>query len=182
MEGNVDDVAKRLRTAVANAFPAIDFQTLVTPGEDDPDGVEGVEDSLDLRKNLQGRAWTQIPDGVVDRQCGGLVLLTPEAFAAFLPAWLTKSLDYLKSENEVREYTVYAFCRFRNNEQPELTALLDERYLQRLRQLTPAQVTVVRDFLSLIKTHEPCSDLRQAAADAIAEIAMIGLDKGPGLP
>jgi hypothetical protein len=33
-------------------------------------------------------------------------------------------------------------------------------------------LTVVRDFVSLIKTPEPCSYLRQAAADAMTEIAM----------
>jgi hypothetical protein len=74
-----------------------------------------------------GYSSTNYPDGIV--------LLTHEAFAAFLPAWLTCAL----TNNAVREFMVYTFS-------PELHKT-SERMDSRIRLLTFPQKKALRAFL-----------------------------------
>ncbi|HEX3747060.1 MAG TPA: DUF6714 family protein [Bryobacteraceae bacterium] len=173
MENDRSSAATDLRAAITLAFPPVLFPGAVTPADEEK-WAEELDEDLDLRDSLRGRSWPQVTSELIDRHAGGLALLTPEAFAAFLPAWLTRSLDQPSLENDVREFTVYTFCRFRQNEEPELTRVMDEHYSRRLRQLTAVQLAVVKEFLNWVGAQEP-RDLREDVVEALAEISMQGL-------
>ena len=163
--GRVDnerDVAvAALQQAITLAFPPTVFQGLVTSA-DNEEWAEEIDDDLDLRDNLQSHTWNEIAVEVIDRQAGGLPLLTPEAFAAFIPAWLMRSLDGFSGENEVREFTVYEFCRC--DAHPAL------REYQRIRHalLNQVQRKAVVDFLVLVSRHEHNRYLRRSADEALS--------------
>jgi len=53
--------------------------------------------------------WTEVPRNLLFRHPDGYVLLTDQAFVAFLPAWLMCSLEGMDEENEVRNFLAYAF-------------------------------------------------------------------------
>jgi hypothetical protein len=156
--------------AIQAAFPPTVFQGAVTPA-DEEQWAEEIDDDLDLRDNLRGRTWKEVPDEIIDRQAGGLPLLTPEAFAAFLPAWLVRSLDRLDAENEVREFTVYQFCRLGRPSEPQELALLDAHTLARFDQLNTAQVTVLCEFLSLAGMRERDRYIRESAQEALLNVS-----------
>jgi hypothetical protein len=174
VEVEKDAAVTLLRHAIATAFPsAVLFQGAVTPA-DDEQWAEEIDEDLDLRDNLKGRAWKDVPDEIIDRNAGGLPLLTPAAFAAFLPAWLMRSLDRLDDENEVRELTVYQFCR---SGSPSLAqpaqSYLEAYQLTRFKELSAAQLIVVREFLSLVSTHEHSGYLREKAQEALLNLEAV---------
>jgi hypothetical protein len=58
-------------------------------------------------RSLKHLSWDNISDEVMDVQFGSPPLLTTEAFQAFLPAWLLRSLAGLDLEqHKVRECTL----------------------------------------------------------------------------
>jgi hypothetical protein len=160
VDNEPDLAVAALRQAITLAFPPAVFLGVVTPA-DNEDWAEEIDDDLDLRDNLGSRAWNELAAQFIDRQAGGLPLLTPEAFAAFLPAWLMRSLDGLSGDNKVREFTVYEFCR--TDGHPAL------REHQRIRHATLnlEQRRAVADFLVLVSRHERSRFLRVSADEAL---------------
>jgi len=150
-----------LRKAITLAFPPTVLRGLVTPA-DNEECAEEIDDNLDLRDHLQSRSWNELSAQIIDRQAGGLPVLTPDAFAAFLPAWLMRSLDGFGGDNEVREFTVYELCR--SDAHP---ALLN---YQRIRHalLNREQRKAVVDFLILVSKHEHDRSLRCSADEALS--------------
>ena len=163
MDNEPDLAVAALRQAITLAFPPTAFQGPVTPA-DNEGWAEEIDDDLDLRDNLRGRAWNELAAQLIDRQAGGLPLLTPEAFAAFLPAWLMRSLDGLSGDNEVREFTVYAFCR------SDTHPALQEHHRIRLAMLNREQRKTVTDFLILVSRHEGNRFLRVSADEALLSL------------
>ena len=124
-----------------------------------------MDDSFELAEKLKGKAWTSVPAEFIDLHHGDLPLLTPGAFAAFVPAWINRALDDLDDENEVRDFTVYCFSPT-ENEHPVLAAVRRER----IRYMTVAQTDVVRNFLILVIGRERSRYVREWAAKALAAV------------
>lgn len=51
-----------------------------------------------LRSKLQGSSWTLLTTQFVDENADVLPLLTPEAYTAYLPAWLLRAIEDPDSE------------------------------------------------------------------------------------
>src|SRR4051812_44377752 len=47
---------------------------------------------LSIRQELRGRTWSEIPAEFMNANCNILSLLSPEAYAAFLAAWLRQGV------------------------------------------------------------------------------------------
>jgi len=168
MEQEREVAVAALRGAIQSAFPVNVFQDAVTP-VDGEQWAEEIDDELDLRDNLRGRAWNEVPVEVIDRQAGGLPLLAKEAFKVFLPAWLVRSLDNLDGENKVREFTIYEFLPFegRTANQPALDAWLDAENRAKHDLLSVKQRQVVREFLLLASRHDRNRYIRTDAQTAL---------------
>jgi hypothetical protein len=106
-------------------------------------------------------SWDKISDEVMDVQFGSLPLLTTEAFQAFLPAWLLRSLAGLDlEEHKVREWTLGQLTVYHEGEsedEEDLTRAID-RVRSRADALTRDQVESVRDFLELMREKAAVSD------------------------
>jgi hypothetical protein len=60
---------------------------------------------------LRHKSWHEIDDETMDVQFGSLPLLASDAFWAFLPAWLMRSLYALDADqHNIREWTLYALA------------------------------------------------------------------------
>jgi hypothetical protein len=96
--------AETVRAQIRSAFPNIVYSGPVTPA----DGKTGEDyDELEaLYNELHGKAWLEISAPFIRGNAHGLVLLTVEAFTAYLPAWLIEGM----SDPQVGEVMVYTFC------------------------------------------------------------------------
>jgi hypothetical protein len=97
----------------------------------------------------------------VDVQFGSLSVLSSDAFVAFLPAWLLRSLNSLDTDQQkIREWTLYALAFSHDdefdddNELPGKTNRLRRRY----ETPTPEQVGSIEHFLLLIRDHARLSE------------------------
>lgn len=50
------------------------------------------EECLSLREHLAHRTWSEVSDEFAEQYCGSLPLLSPDAYNAYLPAWLWTAL------------------------------------------------------------------------------------------
>jgi hypothetical protein len=154
-----------LRKQIAKAFPAEPFLGDITP-DDGHKWCEELDDALDLAVNLKGKTWSAVPRDFVDRHAGGLSLLNPHAFAAFLPAWLDRALIDIHNESDVRNLVVFCFAPAQN-ERPWLKSFRHSRLLC----LDAEQIRVVRGFLTFISNTDPSSFMREQAQDAVSSLA-----------
>ena len=141
-----------LRDSIRSAFPSEPYTGKVTVSDDaltDPDMAAEKE----LHDALQGRRWTDVPTHLSRRAWDTFVLLTDEAYPAFLAAWLMYSLEDMDGENEVRESLVYSF-----------------QTMRQFRVLDADQRVVVRSVLSEVKERAPSKSVRDHAAEAVALI------------
>jgi|ERR1700690_1203309 len=142
-----------LRESIRRSFPAESYKGRVTPnddGLDDPD----LDEDRDLYEALNGRKWTEVPTRLLQAESSGYELLTDEAFTAFLPAWLMRSLEDMDAENEVRNFVVYSFSAT----------------MRRFSVLNPEQQLTVRSILEQFTERGTCTYVRNLAAEAIALI------------
>jgi hypothetical protein len=106
--------------SIRRSFPAMRYTGDVTQYDaklDDSDfydiksdsDVPDFWDEKELRDAFKGRCWTDVSPELLYRHPDGYVLLTDQAFVAFLPAWLMCSLEGMDEENEVRNFLAYAF-------------------------------------------------------------------------
>ena len=106
--------------SIRRSFPVVRYTGDVTQFDarlDDPDfydvkpdpDLADFWDEKELRDAFKGRGWTEVPRNLLFRHPDGYVLLTDQAFVAFLPAWLMCSLEGMDEENEVRNFLAYAF-------------------------------------------------------------------------
>src|ERR1700730_2045732 len=93
--------AQQLRDQIRLAFPATQFYGPITSCD--------CEECTDIREELRHKRWDEISIAFLDRTCSP-TLLTPEAFNAFLPAYLLRALDDLSEYSVVVEFTVYSLC------------------------------------------------------------------------
>ncbi|HSE50453.1 MAG TPA: hypothetical protein VLA96_14700 [Terriglobales bacterium] len=156
-----------LRDSIRRSFPAEAYTGRITR-YDDADNPE-MDDEKELYKALSGRKWTEVPKELLRSQPDGYELLTEEAFAAFLAAWLMDSLENIDGENEVRNFLVYAFSP-REGLIPDMTGFK----IQRLRCLSPEQRQTLRLLLSEFVERERSSYQKKLASAAVALIDGLG--------
>jgi hypothetical protein len=142
-----------LRDNIIAAFPQSVFSGAIT-------GVDGrTDEELDeeqaLYNALHGRKWSDIEGSFVSSYPDGISLLTDQAFAAFLPAWLVAALD----NDNVRELLVYFFS--------PSTHQTSERRERRIQQLTLPQKKVLQAFLGYCFEVEASEFVKEHARSAV---------------
>ena len=132
MPGSVASLQEQIRTT----FPPGRFV--------DPVPDCSFDECTDIRQALQFTSWDQVDPAFIDINCEP-VFLTPEAFRAFLPAYLLRALDDVTGKTTVLEFTVYSVCPAETRDSPRLHA--------RARLISPAQVCAIRAFLLYAAEH-----------------------------
>ena len=157
-----------LRKLIRHAFPAEAYTGRITPCDDELDDPD-LDDEKDLYEALKGRRWTDLPQRFLDNQPDGYVLLIDEAFGAFLPAWLIRSLENIDGENEVRDFVVYTFSP-KHDMVPDTTDFI----LHRLRTLSPEQRHVLHSLFVEFAERDPSAFQRKLASEAITLLDTLG--------
>lgn len=158
--------AEQLHQQIRSAFPAATFLGSVTSGCK-------CDECAELAQSLRHKSWDAIDDETMDLQFGSLPLLSSEAFSAFLPAWLVRSLDSLDADQQkFREWTLYALALYHDGEYddaddlPEKTDKLRWQY----ETLTPEQVRVVEQLLTLIRDQARITDWDRESIDRVLHL------------
>jgi len=130
------------------------------------------DECSEIREELRNKRWDELPPSFLDRTASTL-LLTIEAVHAFLPAYLLRALDDLISSRIVQEFTVYSLCPPYPDEDNQ--RVWRERRMCKLLEITqlmnPAQVQVIRAFLTFIQEHAEDGEWFQPIiADALENI------------
>ena len=163
-----DEWIAALRESIRRAFPEEKYTGRITHYDDKLDDPELDEEKY-LYEGLKGKRWTEVPQQLLDSRPDGYALLTDEAFIAYLAAWLTRSLENIDSENEVRDFVVYAFSP-KHDMVPDTT----DRVLHRLRALDPEQRETLRSLLAEFAERDPSAFQRTLASDAVVLIGTLG--------
>jgi hypothetical protein len=150
---NESEAVLALRLQITRAFPDFTFNGPIT-------GVDGLmNEELDeeraLYAALRDKKWSEVPTSVIDNNPDGVVLLTVEAFAAFLPAWLDCALTHEK----VRELMVYVFS-------PDVHKST-ERTDKRIGHLTSQQKETLLAFLTYCLEVESSKFVKERARSAV---------------
>ncbi len=153
-----DDRIRGLRESIRRFFPAQPYKGKVTDHDGEfPDHFDEetaiLDDEKELYEALRGKAWTAVPNEIFQHQPSGYGLLTDEAFAAFLAAWLMRSLDNMDAENEVRDFVVYS-----------------SQTMRRFRVLNPEQQLTVRSLLVEFAERGTSKFVADLAKEAVALI------------
>jgi hypothetical protein len=133
--------AQHLRDQIRQAFPATPF--------DGPITICDCDECTDFRKEFRHKRWDEISNAFLDFTCSP-VLLTPEAFTAFLPAYMLRALDDLSPQAVVAELTIYSLCPNyleENGEESSSNEYKMNRLLQSAELMAPEQIQAIREFL-----------------------------------
>ncbi len=157
-----------LRESIRRAFPEEPYTGKVTPNdrEWEPEFNERnaiLDDDKAVYEALRGRRWTDVSESLFKQQPSALSLLTDEAFLAFLPAWLDRSLMNPDEENETRDFLVYEFSP-QGDMVPDLTSFK----LHRIHLLSAEQRGTVRSILSEFTRRGTSPFVADLAAKAVA--------------
>jgi hypothetical protein len=163
--GGSNEQISRLRESIRRAFPAETYVGNVTQYDDElsselREDQAILDEEQDLFRALKGRKWTEVPKELLENLPSGYGLLSGEAFVAFLPAWLSRALDDMDVENEVRNFLVYGFDTM--------------TILGQLRLLSPEQRSVVRSLLVEFCERGTAPFVRALAVKALALIDKLG--------
>jgi hypothetical protein len=132
------DALGQLREQIRQAFPATPYFGPITPCD--------CEECRGIREGLRHKRWDELSTAFLDNTCSP-VLLGPEAFAVFLPAYMMRGLDDYGST--VLELTIYSICPGDlDGEDPDHGV---HRLLKRVRLMQPAQIQAVRAFLKFVE-------------------------------
>jgi|SRR5579885_1338190 len=161
--GEVDEHISRLRESIRRAFPAETYVGKVTRYDEEvsselTEDQNMLDEDQHLFRALKGRKWTEIPDQLIEKLPSGYGLLSDEAFGAFLAAWLWRSLDNMDSENEVRNFLVYALSST----------------VSQLRLLSLEQRSVVRSLLIEFSKRGTAPFVKTLAVQAVALTDKLG--------
>lgn len=97
-------IQSSLRARIDAAFPDLYYSGAVTPVDARLNQqIEELDEERALFNALKNKKWSDIPESIVLEHPNGHSLLTEDAFAAFIPAWLCVAL----ANGEVRELMIY---------------------------------------------------------------------------
>ena len=145
------------RDRLVQTFPPRPFCGLVSTHDECDDGIE-------LRRELPGKRWDEVPGTFIDDNSLSLPLLKERALVAFLPAWLLRSMEKFDRDNLVLEFTAYFLCAGFSSEHWD-----DERLTKLVEPFDIAQRTLVGDFLQAI--------LEKSDLDCYHDYAAFGLTR-----
>ena len=129
-----------LKTKILQAFAGAEC-----PPEDQI-ALHECEECAELRAAFAGIRWDAMEDALVEAHENSLPLLSPEAFAYFLPAFMLYAVDHLTWRDSPSEYTVYAVGPDRPQNEDRA-----DWYRERFKALTREQAEVVDEFLALVE-------------------------------
>jgi len=163
-----------LRESIRRAFPADAYIGTVTRYDHElsselRENQAILDEDQDLFRALKGRRWTEVSKQLLEKMPDGYELLSDEAFAVFLPAWLCRALDDIDGQNEVRNFVVYAFSP-KHDMVPDMT----DHTLHRLQLLNSEQRRVVRSLLVEFTERGTPPLVRALAAKGVALIDTLG--------
>jgi hypothetical protein len=131
----------RIRDQIRGAFPSTQYHGPITACDWD--------ECKEIREALWHKRWDEVPTSLIDLACSP-TLLTPEAFRAFLPAYMLRALDNLMDERVVLEFTVYSLCPDPEPDNEIAREVKVTRLGERAKLMTPAQVEAIRSFLAFV--------------------------------
>ncbi len=132
--------ADEIKDRIRGAFPAVAFNGVVTDCN--------CEECTDIRLALEEKRWDEVPREFIDFTCSP-ALLTPEAFCAFLAAYMLRALDLVsQSDGNVVEFTVYSLIPGNDQEPYEVCKV--EWRLRLARLMNAEQIQAVRRFLLFV--------------------------------
>jgi hypothetical protein len=178
--GFEDERVRALRDAILNSFPGVAVEGKITncdgawlPRLTRENAIH--EDDKLVYEALTGRTWSDIPKQFLREEPDGFVLLTDEAFVAYLAAWLVCALDDMDGENIVREFVIYSFSPSQK-QQPDMTP----EKIRRLRLMNSEQRATVRSLLAEFAGRERSFFIRRFATNAVGLIDRAGSDMSSG--
>jgi hypothetical protein len=107
------------------------------------------DECKEIRKELWHKRWDEISTAFIDLTCSPN-LVTPEAFHAFVAAYMLRGLDDLIGDCVVLEFTVCALCPDAEPDDEAAKHVKETRLRQRAKLMTPAQVQAIRSFLIFV--------------------------------
>ena len=128
---------------------------------------DGCSSCVAIRAGLAGRAWDALAQDTLEKQADNLALLTPAAFAYYLPAFMCGAVAYPKipgvGASHLLDFTVQSLC------DPELPD--DEWWRERAELLSEKQRGAIASFLewavNLLAPEEDEQRLRNQAKQAL---------------
>jgi hypothetical protein len=138
----VNAALEQLREEIRQAFPPSVFEGPATDCK--------CEECTEIRNAPAHKRRDEVPDFFLDFTRSP-TLFTPQAFAAFLPAYLLRALDDLEGRTVVLEFTTYCLSPYDSDGDVEQQKPNIERLLTRARVMTVAQMSAVRHFLRFVQ-------------------------------
>ena len=136
-----------LRTDVLRTFGTVtrppEFQ--IAPHECD--------ECQQLSADLAGVDWTAMPDALIEENPSALSLLSPEAYAYFLPGYILYAIAHFSSKALASEMTVYSLAY----NEPADEEMADWQR-ERLKFITSEQLDVLQQFLRLVEADAEFGD------------------------
>ncbi len=168
IEGGENVRIAELRESIRRAFPAQAYSGRVTSYDDELDDPDRDEEKY-LYEALKGRKWIDVPQQIIGDLPDGYVLLTQEAFEAFVAAWLLRSLENIDREDEVRDFVIYTFSP-KHDKVPDTT----EYVLDRVRALNPEQRHVLHSVLAEFAARDKSTFRRKLASAGAGLLDALG--------
>jgi hypothetical protein len=134
-----DDELHRVRNEIRAAFPSTQYYGPITACDCD--------ECKEIREELCNKRWDEIPTAFLDQTCSP-TLLTPEAFHAFVAAYMIRGLDDLIGDRLVLEFTLYSLCPDLEPDDETAKQVKETRLRERAKLMIPAQVQAIRSFLT----------------------------------
>jgi len=158
-----------LHEMVFASFPPVTYYGTVVAGGDEGPWPGDETDDEDLFRMLKQRRWTDIPADFINRHLGAFVLLTAQAFATFIPAWLVFSID---NNFKGAEFVAYTFAPTDLDGPTHIRPLSVEMF----RVLTPLQRRTLHLFLQAAAAHfsaTPLGNHALAASDTVDSLISV---------
>jgi hypothetical protein len=163
MSQDIANTAETLRAKILAAFPDTVFSGSITTA--DGRFNEYLDEEEALYESLHDKKWSDIPTLFLKQFANRAVLLTPEAFVAFLPAWLMCAFE----DEEVRSYMVYSFNPDTNSHQQ-----LHESGIQRtIQAMGVAQRDTLKAFLTYCVEVERSAFVKNQARRALEFVSCV---------
>jgi hypothetical protein len=121
------------------------FAGVTRPAEDQI-ALHECDECNELRSAFTQLRWDAMPDSLVEAHALALPLLSPEAFAYFLPGYLLYALRHLTWQSAPSEMTVYAV-----GPGPTGGGVSQDWERERLKPFTAEQARVIDRFLELVE-------------------------------
>ena len=84
------------------------FKNVEYPGDDRIVTERDNQESFDIESDFKGKSWEELDFDILASHQDSLPLLTPEAFAFYIPAYMLISLRYYEKADILVDFTLYS--------------------------------------------------------------------------